>query len=101
MSPLKYQCIHCKTQWGNLEAGDDNISHGICRRCLRELQKDKVWRRQEREGYSNCYARGHEDCTEFNCEFYGSCKDESIAEWEKKEGINGYTQEGGENKTLL
>jgi hypothetical protein len=97
MSPLKYQCVHCHTQWGELQAGDDNISHGICRRCLRELQKDTVRRRQRREGYSPCYAQGHEDCTEFVCAFYNSCREAEVIGWEKEKGINGKVtvKEGG------
>jgi hypothetical protein len=89
MSPLKYQCVHCHTQWGDLQAGDDNISHGVCRRCLRELQKDKVWRRQHREYVSDCYARGYDDCTEIKCAFWSSCLDKNIQKWEEEEGISG------------
>ena len=97
MSPLKYECIHCRIQWGNLTAGDDNISHGVCRRCLRELQKDKVWRRQRREHFSDCYAKGYEDCNETECTFWASCLDKNIQEWEEKEEVE-YGKAVGQGK---
>jgi hypothetical protein len=95
MSPLKYQCIHCGVQWGNLTAGDDNISHGFCRKCLREKQKELVWRRQHREYVSDCYARGYEDCTETVCAFWSSCLDKNIREWAEQEGVQ-YDEAVGE-----
>jgi hypothetical protein len=97
MSPLKYECIHCHVQWGNLTAGDDNISHGLCRRCVRELQKDKVWKRQYRELVSECYAKGYENCGEIGCAFWKTCLEKNIQEWEEREGIN-YGKAVGQGK---
>jgi hypothetical protein len=82
-TPLKYKCLKCQKEWGDLNAGDDNISHGFCRRCLRELQKDTVRRRQRNEGYSPCYAKGYEDCSEECCAFWSNCLEENIKEWER------------------
>lgn len=81
--PLKYYCINCGFVWGNLDAGEDNISHGICRRCLRDLQKDTIRRKQSYEGVSPCYAQGHEDCTERQCTFWCNCLETNIKEWER------------------
>lgn len=88
MSPLKYECLNCGSQWGNQEANDENISHGFCKRCLRDLMKKHVWNRQQKEGFSQCYAKGYNDCTEHVCAFFESCSDYVVQEWEK-ENING------------
>lgn len=98
MNPLdlKYECLRCHAQWGNTTAGDNDISHGICKKCLRELQKEKVWKRQRGEGFSDCYAKGYDDCTEYRCSFWTSCLDEVILAWER-ENINGQ----GKNTTHI
>jgi hypothetical protein len=95
MSPLKYECIECHAQWGNQSRDDNDISHGFCKRCLRKLQSRFVHNNQAKQGFDQCYAKGHDDCTEYKCAFWSSCLDRTIQEWEK-ENINGH---GGENNT--
>ena len=97
MSPLKYQCLKCHVCWGDLTAGEDNVSHGFCKRCLREMMKEKIWKRQKKEGFQDCYARGYEDCSENGCAFYGSCLEQVIKEWEHQEGIQ-YAKAVGQGK---
>ena len=84
MSPLKYRCISCGFSWGNLEANENDISHGICKSCLRSLQTDLVRKRQIKEGFSDCYAHGYEDCTELMCYFWSSCLDSTVKEWKER-----------------
>jgi hypothetical protein len=101
MSPyVKYQCIICDSQWGNTILDDENISHGLCKRCLRDRQKELVWKRQQREGFDQCYARGYEDCTEDNCAFFNSCLEEPITEWEKEVGKKKNGEETGPNQRV-
>jgi hypothetical protein len=86
MSIRYYSCLSCKASWGPV-SDEDNISHGFCPRCLRERQKELVWRRQHREYVSDCYARGYDDCTEVKCAFWSSCLDKNIQKWEEEEGV--------------
>lgn len=84
MSPLTYRCIRCGSEWGDETSSEDNISHGYCRACLRDMQKELVRKKQIREGYSPCYARGYEDCTEERCAFWSSCTERAIKDWEEQ-----------------
>jgi hypothetical protein len=79
---LMFMCLECGVRWGNMQASEDHISHGFCKKCVREKVKPFVWRKQEREGYSSCFARGYEDCTEYMCAFRDNCMEACIHEWE-------------------
>ena len=86
MSIRFYSCISCGAGWGP-SSDENNVSHGFCRKCLREKQKELVWKRQQREGFQKCYARGYEDCDERKCAFWSSCLNKNIQEWEQQEGV--------------
>jgi len=50
------------------------------------MQKSLVRKKQIKEGYTPCYARGYDDCTEYECMFRSFCMEEAIKDWEKEEG---------------
>jgi hypothetical protein len=96
---MKYECLVCHRVWGNLTAGDDNISHGFCKRHVRDRLKEFIWKRQQRDGYQDCYAKGYEDCTEYKCEFWDTCTEGVVGEWERQEGICDKTKNSPEGQT--
>ena len=76
-----YECLICKTQWGL--GPSENISHGLCNRCIRELYADKI--RAEQLKYSGiaCFLTGHEDCREFSCRYRSACLDSEYKRWKE------------------
>ncbi len=78
---MKYECLLCGAQWGDPEASESDISHGYCPLCLRAFYTDKIRRSQVKSGYSDCFNRGYNDCSEENCWFRAACQDAHIEGW--------------------
>ncbi len=81
---LKYKCVICGIEWGDNQATESDISHGYCPACIRKRYGERIHRSQLKEGYSDCFNRGHNDCSEVNCCFRAACQDESLARWKQK-----------------
>jgi hypothetical protein len=81
---LKYRCLICGIEWGDAEATEYDISHGYCPACIRKRYTEKIHRSQLRDGFSDCFNRGHNDCSEANCCFRSACQEDSMAVWEKR-----------------
>ena len=69
--------------FGNPEAPADSYSDGLCKICYRARCADLIRRRQLKEGYSACFAKGYEDCTEEACSFFGSCLEKEVNKWKE------------------
>jgi len=80
---LKYKCILCGIEWGDPQATESDISHGYCPTCIRKRYTQRIHRAQIRAGYSDCFNRGHNDCSEEQCCFRTACLDESVKTWRK------------------
>ncbi len=81
---LKYKCMICEVEWGDPRATEHDISHGYCPVCIRKRYTEKIHRSQLKHGYSDCFNRGHNDCTEAGCCFRTACQDDSMASWKKR-----------------
>ncbi|MFH0824850.1 MAG: hypothetical protein V2B18_19020, partial [Pseudomonadota bacterium] len=80
---IKLKCLNCGVEWGDPEASDMDISHGYCPQCLRGYYTERIRRAQLRSGYSDCFNRRYNDCTELFCRFRCACQDYLVEEWEK------------------
>lgn len=70
---LKYQCINCKTTWGNLDSEDPIMSHGVCFNCLK-IKLTPIYRnRQLREGNPDCFGRAINYCDQQTCCYRETC----------------------------
>jgi hypothetical protein len=78
---LKYKCLLCGIEWGNPQASESDISHGCCPKCIRGRYTDRIHRSQRQQGYSDCFNRGYNDCTEDRCRFRAACQDASVRRW--------------------
>jgi hypothetical protein len=81
---IKYKCLFCGIEWGDPEATEAEISHGYCPSCIRTRYTGRIHQAQRRAGYSDCFNRGYNDCSELNCCFRTACQDDSIVDWKKK-----------------
>ncbi len=81
---LKYKCLMCGIEWGNPQATDADISHGYCPACIRKRYTERIHQAQQKAGYSDCFNRGHNDCSELSCCFRTACQEESVARWREK-----------------
>lgn len=90
---LKYKCLLCGIEWGNPQATELDISHGYCPKCIRERFTDRIHRAQKKEGYSDCFNRGYNDCSEVRCSFRAACQDASVTRWRRKVIASGYVYE--------
>ncbi len=81
---LKYQCLLCGREWGDRQATDADISHGYCPACIRKRYTQRIHQAQRKAGYSDCFNRGHDDCSEASCCFRTACQGDSVAQWEKR-----------------
>ncbi len=81
---LKYKCLICGIEWGDRRATDADISHGYCPKCIRGRYTDRIHKAQLKEGYSDCFNRGHNDCSEAFCCFRAACQDASLTKWKKE-----------------
>lgn len=88
MDDQTYECLECGVRWGSTDVDEEEISHGFCRRCLRELMKKHVWNNQMRQGFNQCYAQGYDDCQQYECSHRDNCLEYIIQQWEK-ENVNG------------
>lgn len=81
---LKYKCLLCGIEWGDSQATDADISHGYCPACIRKRYSERIHQAQLRAGYSDCFNRGYNDCSEVGCSFWAACQDDSVASWREK-----------------
>lgn len=79
---LKYKCLQCGIEWGDPRANDQEISHGWCPQCIRELYTERIHQSQLKAGYSACFNRGFNDCGEEDCCFRVACQDYLVHVWE-------------------
>jgi len=80
---LKYKCLLCGIEWGDSEANESEISHGYCPACIRKRYTERIHSAQRRAGYSDCFNKGYDDCTEERCCFRTACQEESVKSWIK------------------
>ncbi len=80
---LKYRCLICGIEWGDSQATESEVSHGYCPACIRSRYTERIHQSQLREGYSACFNRGHNDCSEPSCCFRTACQEDSITRWRK------------------
>ena len=80
---LKYRCLLCGIEWGDVHATDSDISHGYCLACIRARYTDRIRASQRRAGYSDCFNRGYSDCSEEACRFRQACHKDALGSWEK------------------
>jgi hypothetical protein len=78
---LKHKCLLCGIEWGDPQATESDISHGYCPKCIRKKYADRIHRSQLQQGYSDCFDRGYNDCTEDRCWFRAACQDASVKRW--------------------
>lgn len=81
---LKHKCLICGIEWGDRDATDADVSHGYCPTCIRARYTDRIHRAQLNGGYSDCFNRGHNDCSEHLCCFRAACQDASIRRWKQE-----------------
>jgi hypothetical protein len=91
---FRAKCIVCGIEWGSADIEDDDITGALCPECIRDRYTDRIRNHQMRNGYQDCFARGFEDCQEYECAFRYACQESSIAHW-KGQVIN----EEGKTKT--
>jgi hypothetical protein len=73
MKPLKYQCIRCRSTWGDGEPERDGYSHGLCRPCLKEALIPLYRKRQVQEGNFDCFGRSQGFCDQCACRYREIC----------------------------
>jgi hypothetical protein len=81
---LKYKCLLCGIEWGDPQATGFDVSHGYCPACIRNRYTERIRQAQLRAGYSDCFNRGHNDCSETSCCFRAACQDELVASWKER-----------------
>lgn len=71
---MKYQCLKCSIQWedGIFEEDQQDLSHGFCLRCIRELLKPFYIKKQIKLGIEPCYA-SNKPCFDENCVYRETC----------------------------
>lgn len=80
---LKYKCLLCGIEWGDPRASELDISHGYCPTCIRTRYTGKIHKSQREAGYSDCFNRGYNDCSEESCSFRAACQEELIKGWKQ------------------
>lgn len=80
---LKFKCLLCGIEWGNPAATDSDISHGYCPTCIRRCYTQRIHQAQLRAGYSDCFNRGHNHCSEEHCCFRAACQDDLVGSWKR------------------
>lgn len=73
MNHLKYVCLECGAVWGNPDADEDNISHGICVKCIKYNHGNDIRRAQLREGNWPCFGTASEECDQLSCKYRSFC----------------------------
>ncbi len=81
---FKYKCLMCGIEGGDPAANESSVSHGFCPGCIRRQYTEKIHRAQLRDGYSDCFNRGYNACTERDCCFRGACQEDLVSEWKKR-----------------
>jgi len=80
---LKYKCLLCGIEWGDPQATESDISHGYCPTCIRSRYTQRIHQAQRRAGYSDCFNRGYNNCSEERCCFRAACQDDLIGSWKR------------------
>lgn len=78
---LKFKCLLCGIEWGDSQASECDISHGYCPSCIRKRYTERIHASQLKAGYSACFNRGYNDCSEEACCFRSACLEESVRRW--------------------
>lgn len=78
---LKYKCLMCGVEWGDPQAGESDISHGFCPTCIRKQYTTRIHQAQLQAGYSDCFNRGYNNCSEQACCFRTACQEELLRTW--------------------
>jgi hypothetical protein len=81
---LKYKCLLCGVEWGDPTASELDVSHGYCPKCIRSRYTEKIHQAQLKAGYSDCFNRGYNNCTEGKCSFRAACQENLVADWNDK-----------------
>jgi hypothetical protein len=79
---LKYQCLECSSTWIDGELTEE-ISHGLCRKCVRLKLTEVVHKEQLRYSGIPCYATAHDFCDQ-ECKYQDICLESKVEEWEKE-----------------
>ena len=77
---MRYVCIRCRDTWIVGETTDEP-SGGLCDRCITQYVRKK----QESQGFSDCFRRATESCSNKECSYWEPCIRDS-ANCEDKEG---------------
>jgi hypothetical protein len=80
---LKYRCLLCGIEWGDVRATEGDISHGYCLACIRARYTDRIRAAQLKAGYSDCFNRGYTNCSEDACRFRQACHEDVVGSWKK------------------
>jgi hypothetical protein len=80
---LKYKCLLCGIEWGDSQATESDISHGYCPTCIRNRYTQRIHQAQRRAGFSDCFNRGYNNCSEERCCFRAACQDDLIGTWKR------------------
>jgi len=70
---MVYQCVKCGKIWGR--GRKDDISHGLCRRCLKECLTPIYRQRQLREKNFDCFGKCSGYCDQLTCKYRELCVD--------------------------
>lgn len=78
---FRAKCIVCSVEWGSSDISEDDITGALCPECTRSNYTERIRDYQIRNGHSDCFARGYEDCEEFDCIHRYACLAALIAGW--------------------
>ena len=81
---LKCRCLLCGIEWGDSQATEADISHGYCPACIRARYTRRIHEAQLKDGYSACFNKGYNDCSEVSCCFRAACQEDSVVSWKEK-----------------
>jgi hypothetical protein len=70
---MQYQCINCKTIWGEGRPETEGYSHGLCGSCLKMALTPIYRRRQTAEGNFDCFATSCGYCDQNECKYRQLC----------------------------
>lgn len=71
---MKYQCIQCKTTWGQPDENEtEGFSHGLCKKCAKIAMKPSVTKKQRAEGNFDCFGSSNGFCDQEKCKYREVC----------------------------
>ena len=71
---MLYECVKCGKRWGR---GKGDVSHGLCRKCLKDCLTPTYRRRQLRENNFDCFGKCTGYCDQTECKYRHLCLDTS------------------------